>query len=212
MSHLPVVVGVTGASGALYAKRTLSALAAAGREVHVVVSPSARLVFRTELGVAVDVSSNNLAKALGVEGAVREWRCDNLAARIASGSFLTSGMVIVPCSMSTLAAVAHGQGVNLIHRAADVHLKERRKLIVVPRETPLSLVAIENMARLTRAGGVVLPAMPGFYHGAKTVDDLVDFIVARICDQLGVENQLIRRWGGRGPERPIDDATDDPAT
>ena len=202
MSHLPVVVGVTGASGALYAKRTLSALAAAGREIHVVVSPSARLVFRAELGVAVDDSPNSLAKALGLQGAVREWRCDNLAARVASGSFLTGGMVIVPCSMSTLAAVAHGQGVNLIHRAADVHLKERRRLIVVPRETPLSLVAIENMARLTRAGGVVLPAMPGFYHGANTIDDLVDFVVARICDQLGVENQLVRRWGGAAPNAP----------
>jgi flavin prenyltransferase len=117
------------------------------------------------------------------------------SAGIASGSFRTAGMVICPCSMGTLAAVAHGMSQNLIHRAADVHLKERRKLIVVPRETPLSLIALDNMRRITEAGGVVLPAMPGFYHGAETLIDLVDFVVTRICDQLGLRVELMRRWG-----------------
>lgn len=118
------------------------------------------------------------------------------SAGIASGSFLTGGMVICPCSMGTLAGIATGQSQNLIHRAADVHLKERRKLIVVPRETPLSVIALDNMKRLAEAGAVILPAMPGFYHAPQSIHDLVDFVVARICDQLGVKNELMKRWGG----------------
>jgi 4-hydroxy-3-polyprenylbenzoate decarboxylase len=122
-------------------------------------------------------------------------RHDDFFAPIASGSHLTAGMVICPCSGSTLSAVAHGSGNNLIHRAADVHLKEHRRLIVVPRETPLSLVQIDNMKRVCELGGVVLPAMPGWYHGVESLDDLVDFVVARILDQLGVEHSLMQRWG-----------------
>ena len=116
-------------------------------------------------------------------------------AGIASGSFLTGGMVICPCSMGTLASIATGQSQNLVHRAADVHLKERRKLIVMPRETPLSVIALDNMKRLAEAGATILPAMPGFYHSPRSIHDLIDFIVARICDQLGVQNELIQRWG-----------------
>ena len=108
---------------------------------------------------------------------------------------MTSGMVICPCSMGTLAAIASGQSSNLIHRAADVHLKERRKLIVVPRETPLGVIQLENMTRLAHAGGVILPAMPGFYHAPTSMADLVDFVVARICDQLGGRQSLLARWG-----------------
>ncbi len=119
----------------------------------------------------------------------------DFTAPIASGSFLTGGMVICPCSSGTLSAIVHGTSANLIHRAAEVHLKEGRKLILVPRETPLSLVQLENLKRAAEAGAVVLPAMPGFYHGAATIQDLVDFVVARICDQLGVANELVRRWG-----------------
>jgi 4-hydroxy-3-polyprenylbenzoate decarboxylase len=119
----------------------------------------------------------------------------DLLAPIASGSFLTGGMVVCPCSGSTLAAIANGMGANLIHRAAEVHLKERRKLVLVPRETPLSLPQIDNMRSVTEAGGVVLPASPGFYHGVDAVADLVNFVVARISDQLGVSNELIHRWG-----------------
>jgi len=116
-------------------------------------------------------------------------------APMASGSFLTGGMVICPCSGTTLSAVAAGAASNLIQRAAEVHLKERRKLILVPRETPLSLAHIDNMRRVTEAGAVVLPASPGWYHDVRSVDDLVDFVVARICDQLGIEHSLAKRWG-----------------
>ena len=114
---------------------------------------------------------------------------------MASGSFLTNGMVICPCSSGTLSAIVHATSSNLIHRAAEVHLKERRKLVLVPRETPLSVIQLENMHRAAEAGAIVLPAMPGFYHGVTSIQDLVDFVVSRICDQLGVENGLIRRWG-----------------
>ncbi len=119
----------------------------------------------------------------------------DFSAGIASGSFLTAGMVVCPCSMGTLASLANGISSNLIHRAADVHLKEGRKLILVPRETPLGSIQLENMKRLTDAGAVVLPAMPGFYHRPDRIVDLVDFVVARICDQMGVGQELFRRWG-----------------
>lgn len=135
-------------------------------------------------------------------------------APIASGSFLTSGMVVCPCSGSTLSAVVHGTGGNLIQRAADVHLKERRKLILVPRETPLSSVQLDNMKRACDAGAVVLPAMPGWYHGVRTIRDLIDFIVARILDQLGIEHDLMRRWGtpGMGETAPDDESASPPQT
>ncbi|HYT92823.1 MAG TPA: UbiX family flavin prenyltransferase, partial [Gemmataceae bacterium] len=116
-------------------------------------------------------------------------------AGIASGSFRTAGMAVCPCSMGTVAAIAHGLSQNLIHRAADVHLKERRKLILIPRETPLSLVQLRNLTLCAEAGAVVLPAMPGFYTRPQSLQDAVDFVVGRICDQLGVEHQLFRRWG-----------------
>jgi 4-hydroxy-3-polyprenylbenzoate decarboxylase len=133
--------------------------------------------------------------AAASSGRVRYNHHQNFFAEIASGSALTDGMVVCPCSGGTLSAIAHGSSGNLIHRAADVHLKERRKLILVPRETPLSLVQLDNMRRCCEAGAVVLPAMPGFYHGVNTIRDLIDFVVARICDQLGVEQALTRRWG-----------------
>ncbi len=128
-------------------------------------------------------------------GQVAYHHFQNFMSPLASGSSLTDGMVICPCSGGTLSAIAHAASGNLIHRAADVHLKERRKLVLVPRETPLSSIQLENMQRCAAAGAVVLPAMPGFYHGATSVLDLVDFIVARICDQLGVQHRLVRRWG-----------------
>jgi len=128
-------------------------------------------------------------------GRVRYHHHQNFFAEIASGSSLTDGMIVCPCSGGTLSAIAHGASGNLIHRAADVHLKERRKLILVPRETPLSLVQLDNMRRCCEAGAVVLPAMPGFYHGVSTIRDLIDFVVGRICDQLGVEQSMMKRWG-----------------
>jgi len=148
-----------------------------------------------ELAGISSEASNVLSVATGEPGQViyHHWR--DFQAPIASGSYLTHGMVICPCSGGTLSAIVHGTGANLIQRAAEVHLKEHRKLILVPRETPLSAIQLRNLARAAKAGAVILPAMPGFYHGATTIRDLVDFIVARICDQLQVENELIRRWG-----------------
>lgn len=195
----PLVVGITGASGAAYAVRLVEVLLAADREVHLAISPSGQAVIETELGRRIDLERFEPRALLGAAppaaGRLAYFHHKNLMAPIASGSCLTGGMVICPCSGSTLAAVAHSVGENLIHRAAEVHLKERRKLVVVPRETPLSLPQLKNMQAIHEAGAVVLPASPGFYHGASTVSDLVDFVVARICDQLGVDNALIRRWG-----------------
>ncbi len=215
-----VVLAVTGASGAIYAVRLLQVLLGAVKHVHLTISPSAVLVMRQELGIDVDLDRFEprrllfeadsreraqlppaIADALadgpssGARGEIIYHHFQNLMAPIASGSFLTDGMVICPCSGSTLGAVVHGTGENLIHRAASVHLKERRKLIVVPRETPLSTIQLENMRRAAEAGAIVLPAMPGFYHGVTSIRDLVDFVVTRICDQLGIDNQLMRRWG-----------------
>lgn len=196
---LPLVLGVTGASGAIYARRLLRVLLEADREVHLAISPSGKAVFEQELDVSLDLRAFSVADFLGgpppATGRLHYHHYQNLMAPIASGSFLAGAMAICPCSGSTLAAVAHSLGENLIHRAAEVQLKERRKLVVVPRETPLSLPQLKNMQAIHEAGAVVLPAAPGFYHGAETVDDLVNFVVARICDQLGVANTLIRRWG-----------------
>ena len=195
----PLVVGITGASGAPYAVRLLEVLLEAGREVHLSISPSGQAVIATELGRTIDLDRFDVAALLGraapVAGRLTYHHHKNLMTPIASGSFLTAAMVICPCSGSTLSAIAHSMGENLIHRAAEVHLKERRKLVVVPRDTPLSLPQLKNMQAIHEAGAVVLPAAPGFYHGAASVADLVDFVVARICDQLGVANGLIRRWG-----------------
>jgi len=199
MATAPLVLGITGASGAPYAVRLLEVLLEAGREVHLSISPSGQAVIATELGRGVDLERFDASLLLGrpvpAAGCLHYHHHKNLMAPIASGSFLTSAMVICPCSGSTLSAVAHSMGENLIHRAAEVHLKERRKLVVVPRETPLSLPQLKNMQAIHEAGAVVLPAAPGFYHGAASVADLVDFAVARICDQLDVPNTLIRRWG-----------------
>ena len=198
-AQAPLVVGITGASGAPYAIRLLEVLLAAGREIHLAISPSGQAVIEAEVGRRIDLDAFRLDTLLGKAppptGTLHYHHHKNLMAPIASGSFLTAAMVICPCSGSTLGAVAHAIGENLIHRAAEVHLKERRKLVVVPRETPLSLPQLKNMQALHEAGAVVLPASPGFYHGADTVADLVDFVVARICDQLGVANTLMRRWG-----------------
>lgn len=199
---LPLVVAITGASGAAYGVRLVEVLLAAGKTVHLSVSTSGQAVIAEELGRHIDLEHFDLATLLGTpapsQGHLHYHHHKDLMAPIASGSFLTAGMVICPCSGSTLASVAHAIGENLIHRAAEVHLKERRKLVVVPRETPLSLPQLKNMQAIHEAGAVVLPASPGFYARADTVADLVNFVVARICDQLGVTNALMPRWGTNG--------------
>ena len=212
MSHSPsdhIVVAFTGASGSAYGVRLVEVLLSQGTTVHLVVSPAAQRVFETELDLSLagEVTPERLCAAKvpwwqartplpadTASGSLKTHGYQDYNAGIASGSFPTGGMVICPCSMGTLAAVAHGMSTNLIQRAADVHLKERRKLIVVPRETPLGLIQLENMRRLTEAGGVVLPAMPGLYHQPLTIMDLIDFVVTRICDQLGRPVKLTRRW------------------
>ncbi|MDB5349845.1 MAG: 3-octaprenyl-4-hydroxybenzoate carboxy-lyase [Planctomycetota bacterium] len=195
-ADLPLVMAMTGASGAPIAVRLLNVLVASGRTVHLTISPSAVQVIREEMDLEVSLSRFE-PSSLGVTNPDRVvyHHSSDFKAGIASGSFRTGGMVVAPCSMSTLASIAHGITTNLITRAADVHLKERRKLILIPRETPLSLVHLENMTAVTRAGAVVLPAMPGWYHRPKTIEDLVDFVVSRICDQLNIPNELMNRWG-----------------
>ena len=155
-------------------------------------------------GISGD-SSNVLGMGAGEPGTLHYHHFRDCLAPIGSGSFLTDGMVVCPCTGGTLSAIANGASINLIHRAADVHLKERRKLILVPRETPLSLVQLRNMTAAAESGAVILPAMPGFYHGVKLIGDLVDFVVSRICDQLGIGNALIERWGEEGEESGIKD-------
>lgn len=195
-----LVLAITGASGSAYAVRLLEVLIASGRTVHLLISSAGTIVIQRELGREVDLASFALRQLLpdvSDEHADRVQFHDSrdFMAGIASGSFPTDGMVICPCSMGTLASVAQGLSSNLIQRAADVHLKERRKLIVVPRETPLGSIQLGNMKALADAGAVILPAMPGFYHNPQTISDLVDFVVNRICDQLGVPQELTSRWG-----------------
>ena len=199
MAREDVVVALTGASGVPYGVRLLERLLAAGRPVHVTASPAFAEVFTREIGRPLDLKTFRPADLFDdpPENLRRltYWDYRDFGAGIASGSFLTAGMAICPCSMGTLAAVASGLSQNLIHRAADVHLKERRKLVLVPRETPLGLTQLRNMVAVAEAGAVVLPAMPAFYTRPRSIDDMVDFIVGRVMDQLGVENSLVQRWG-----------------
>lgn len=198
-----LVVAFTGASGSPYGLRLVEVLLRAGRTVHLTISPAAVEVFDREVGRPLRLGEGEF-DAAGLLGPaadgldlsrLRYHHFRNFGAGIASGSFLTGGMAVCPCSMGTLAAIAHGVSENLIHRAADVHLKERRKLVLVPRETPLGLIQLRNMAAAAEAGAVILPAMPAFYTRPRSVADMVDFVVGRVCDQLGVEHRLMERWG-----------------
>jgi 4-hydroxy-3-polyprenylbenzoate decarboxylase len=200
MAATDLVVCITGASGAAYATRLLEVLVQGGHRVHLTISPAGAEVLKTELDLSVDLAHFD-ARQLGLPadsiqpGLLSYHHYRDYTAPFASGSFRTAGMVICPCSMGTLASIANGLSTNLIQRAADVHLKERRKLIVVPRETPLGSIQLENMKRLSDAGAIVLPAMPGFYHQPKSIAELIDFVVGRILDQLGIERDFVRRWG-----------------
>ena len=199
------VVGISGGSGAPYTRRVIEGLVQAGHDAKIVVTDAGRRVFEIELGIALTgdpaddtrILADNLDLGSG-SGSIELFGQRNVAATIASGSYACEGMVVVPCSMGTLARIATGISSNLLERAADAALKERRHLILVPRETPLSLIHLRNMTAVTEAGAVVMPAMPGFYHLPKSVDDLVDMIAGRVLDGLGVDSTLLRRWQGTG--------------
>ncbi|MBL8891030.1 MAG: UbiX family flavin prenyltransferase [Planctomycetaceae bacterium] len=198
-SPLPIVVAVSGGSGAVYTRRLLQVLANSGHKVHLLLSNAGSQVIQQELGLRLNLNAPDLHAWLGLDSQaasqIHFHQLHDFFTPVASGSYRTAGMVICPCSGGTLSAVAHGTSSNLIHRAAEVHLKERRKLILVPRETPISHVALKNMLAVHEAGAVVMPASPGWYHGVQSLDDLVDFMVARILDQLNIDNDIIRRWG-----------------
>lgn len=199
---MELTIGITGASGAIYAERTLIHLAASGavERINLIMSESARTVAQVELGVNLrEPDTASINKWLGLDAdskLIRVWRLDNLAAKPSSGSHPQAGMIIVPCSMGTLGAIASGAGTNLIHRAADVTLKEGRKLVIVPRETPYNQIHIENMLRVSQAGARILAASPGFYHRPKTIVELVDHLVFRILDQFGVPHSTATQWKG----------------
>ena len=197
-----IAIAITGASGAVYATRTVAALLERGVHVELIVSDYGRRLLRDELGDAASVEGfvPFLAEKYGAgvhEGTVNLHSNRDLGATIASGSHGCSGMAIVPCSMKTLAAVAHGLSRNLIERAADVMLKEQRRLVIVPRETPMSLPQLKNMVLCAEAGAMILPAMPAFYQQPKTLDDLADFMAGKILSALGFEHQLYPPWTGQ---------------
>lgn len=194
----PYIVAFTGASGILYGTRLVQVLTELGNAVELVISESARLVIREELGCLLKsfTAKEDLEKLLGCSKNVRAHSPRDFTVSIASGSYPTQGMIIVPCSMGTLGAIASGVSQNLVHRAADCVLKEGRRLVLVPRETPLNAIHLENMLKLSRLGVRIVPAMPAFYSGAKSVQELVDFLVGKILDQLDLAHGLYPRWTG----------------
>jgi len=195
-----VTLAFTGASGMPYGFRLLDCLLGAGTRVYVLYSPAAQIVAKQECDIALPTQPREAQRFLGERFGARENQLfvfgrEDWMAPVASGSNPGDAMAICPCSMGTLGAIAAGLADNLIERAADVMLKERRPLVLVPRETPLSAIHLENMTRLAHAGAVILPPAPGFYTRPQSVDDIVDFVVARILDHLGVPHALMQRWG-----------------
>lgn len=200
-----VSVAITGASGAAYGLRLLECLLLAGRTVHLMISAPARVVIATETDLQLPGRPQEvrlfLAEHFGVSSdLLHVYGRDQWMSPVASGSSAPAAMVVCPCSTGTLSAIACGSSRSLIERAADVMLKERRKLILVPRETPLSAIHLEHMLKLTQLGVTILPASPGFYHKPTTVQQMVDFVVGRVLDHLGVEQQIVPRWGGLADE------------
>src|SRR5918997_5611371 len=199
---MELTVAVTGASGSVYAHRTLHYMAASGavERVNLVMSGSALVVARVETGAKIeagDVRAVNEWVGLAADSRLIQFqRLDNMAAKPSSGSHPQAGMVVVPCSMGTLGAIASGAGANLIHRAADVTLNEGRRLVLVVRETPYNAIHLENMLRLSRAGARILPASPGFYHRPRTIEQLVDHLVFRVLDQFGIPHPTGTQWKG----------------
>ena len=199
---MELTVAITGASGTIYAHRTLRLLAESGavETINLIMSPTAATVAQVEAGVNLrDPSAAVFNKWLGLPKdsvIIRYWRLDNFAAKPSSGSNKQAGMIIVPCSMGTLGAIASGAGTNLIHRAADVCLKERRRQVLVPRETPYNAIHLENMLKLSHAGATILPASPGFYQRPKSIAELVDHLCFRILDQFDIPHSSKSQWTG----------------
>jgi 4-hydroxy-3-polyprenylbenzoate decarboxylase len=198
---LPLVMAVTGASGAPYAVRLVQALVAARQPVQLIVSAHALRLMRTETDIGSVAELRARVGASAWDEQVTVFDDGDRGAAPASGSARNRGMVICPCSMGTISAISQGTSRSLVERAADVALTERRSLVLVPRETPYSAIHLENMLRLTRAGAVVLPASPGFYHRPTQIGELVDFVVARVLDHLGVAHSIGRRWGDSPEDR-----------
>lgn len=201
--NMTVTLALTGASGMPYGVRLLECLLASGARVYLIYSQAAQVVARQEMDLALPARAAEAQTLFGerykaLPGQLRVFGREEWFAPVASGSNAADAMVICPCTIGTLAAVAAGMSDNLIERAADVMLKERRKLVLVPRETPFSAIHLEAMLKLAHAGAVILPANPGFYHRPQSVAAVVDFIVARVLDQLGVEHNLMARWGEGG--------------
>ena len=191
-NNLPVIVGISGGSGSILARRAIDRLLEMEVPVAATCSGGARQTWQQEISEPF----KDVLAAWEESPWFTYYPIGELGAPIASGTFATHGMIVVPCSMASLAAIAHGVGSNLLHRAADVSLKEGRKLVLVPRETPLNRIHLKNMLAVTEAGAELLPAMPGFYHHPESIEDLVDMLAGRILDRLGVENTLFRRWQG----------------
>ncbi|MBD2177106.1 UbiX family flavin prenyltransferase [Pseudanabaena sp. FACHB-1998] len=197
-----IVLGVSGASGMIYAVRSLKFLLNNNYNVDLVASKAAMMVWQSENNIAMpsnlrsqeqfwrDQSESQTGKLI-----CHQWA--DVGATIASGSFRTLGMLVIPCSMATVAKIAHGLSSDLLERAADVHLKEGQRLVIVPRETPLSLIHLRNLTTLAEAGARIVPAIPAWYHHPQTIEDLVDFVIARALDQLDIDSELIQRWQGR---------------
>ena len=191
-----IIVGLTGASGTVYGTRLVEVLAdQTNFEVHLTISPAGARSLLEEVGIDIDVDNFELSDLIGRDADNVIYHSPNdIGASIASGSFRTEGMVIIPCSMGTVASVAMGLSRNLLQRSADVCMKERRKLVLVVRETPFSTIHLENMLKLSKNGVTILPAMPAFYHFPDTIDDQINFVVSKTLDQFGIEAGLIRRW------------------
>ena len=198
-----IVMAVTGASGAPYARRLAQLIVDGGAHLHLVVSPMGSRLLADELGLK-KVSLEALVGRAVTDATLYSYR--DVGAKIASGSFLTDGMVVCPCSSNSLGAIASGIGDNLISRAASVTLKEARRLILVPREMPVSQIEIANMLRLSQAGAIICPASPGFYLLPKTVDDLIDFVVGKLLDLLDIPHTLSTRWEGASPSAAVIEA------
>lgn len=195
------IVAITGASGSIYGKRLLQELLKREFKVSLIISGPGRQVISHELGFTFNDKDApvEIAKWLDVDGAKKHlyyYRDDDFMSPVCSGSHVTAGMVIIPCSMATLGAVANGLSSSLIERAADVTLKEARRFIIVPRETPLNRIHLQNLLRVEEAGARILPAMPAYYNNPRTIDDIVDFVVGKVLDQLGIEHELYKRWEG----------------